>query len=246
MIGQDLVDELRESYLDDKQIPYRWQDLELLKNCIRAEVQACRRAYLIIDKTTVADGTDGTSGDPICQLTVVPNQAAYTLSKKVLQVERVKLDGMSTPLRPRTRDELDALTYQWDVTLGTSGTFGTAGGDIVVWPQWFIHEANKELVLVKTPTVNSVARLVVSRLPLQEFTLKTEPEIEEQHHDGLLLWAAHLAFLKPDSDTQNIDLAAVYDKAFTDRFGPMPDAYSEKMRKMLPRQQRMRPRPFGS
>ena len=242
MIGQELVDELRVSYLDDTKAPYNWGDPELLKFSNRAEAQACRRAYLIIDSTT---GTDG-SGCPICSFTVIPNQAVYTLSRLVLQIERCKLDTMSVPLRPRTRDDLDALTYQWDAAVGTAGTFGTAGGDPAVVPQWFIHEAGKELILVKTPTINDTARMIVSRLPLADFTMNTPPEIDEHHHDGLLLWAAHLAFLKPDSDTQDLNLAAVYDNAFTQRFGPMPDAYSEKMRKMLPRQARMRPREFGS
>jgi|SRR5271157_700327 len=242
MTGQDLVDELRESYLDDTKIPYNWQDLELLKFLNRAEQQTCRRSYLIIDSTTAADA----AGNPICQVTLIPNQAVYSFSRLVLQVERCKLSQMSLPLRPRTRDELDAQTFQWEATLGTSGTAGTAGGDIVVWPTWFIHEVNGEIVFVKTPTINDIAYLIVSRLPLQDFTLKTSPEIESQHHDGLLPWAAHLAFLKPDSDTQDLNLATIYDKIFTERFGPLPDAYAEKMRKMLPRQQRMRPRTFGS
>jgi hypothetical protein len=246
MTGQDLVDELRETYLDDKVVPYNWSDIELLKYCNRAEKQACRRAYLIIDSTTPTDGTSGTSGNPICQLTIVPNIALYNLSPLVLQVERVKLDSMAYPLRARTRDELDACTFQWGLASGTSGTAGTAGGDPVCFPEWFVHEVGKELILARTPTINDTVRLIVSRLPLVDFTFGTSPEVEEHHHDGLPLWAAHLAFQKPDSDTQDIALAASYDKAFTERFGPMPDAYMEKMRKMLPRQQRMRPREFGS
>lgn len=242
MLGQDLVDELRESYLDDKTLPYLWGDIELLKNLNRAEKQACRRAYLITDSTT---GTDG-SGYPICTFTVIPNQSIYTLSPLVLQVERAQLSTMSHPLRMRTRDELDATTYTWFGSSGTSGTFGTAGGDPAIAPEWFIHEAGKELILVRTPTINDVANLVVNRLPLVDFTLSTSPEIELHHHDGLFLWAAHLCYLKNDSDTQDLNLAQLYDNAFTQRFGPMPDAYMEKMRKQLPRQQRMRPRTFGS
>ena len=246
MTGQDLVDELRESYLDDKNIPYLWQDPELLKFLNRAEKQACRRSYLIVDSTTPTDGTSGTSGDPVCQFTVIPNQGVYTLSRKVLQVRRVKLDTMHIPLREMTRDELDATHYMWDASVGTAGTAGTAGGDPAVLPQHWIHESGKELVLVRTPTINDIARMIVVRLPLNDFSMKTEPETEEQHHDGYLLWAAHLAFMKPDSDTQDIALATVYEKAFAERFGPLPEAYSEMLRKSLPRQQRMRPREFGS
>jgi len=153
---------------------------------------------------------------------------------------------MSEPLTPVTRDELDSLYYDWGAASGTAGTSGTAGGDGPVYPECFLSELGNELTLVKAPTINDIASLIVVRLPLLQFTLSTSPEIAERHHDGLLDWAAHLAYMKNDSDTLNLNLAAVYEKKFTERFGPMPDAYTEKMRRELPRRQRMRPREFGS
>lgn len=253
MTGEDLINSLRYDILDDVAEPYLWSTAFLLRCCNLAEAQACRRAHLIIDGNTGKDsGTSGTAGTAgggvadLCSVTLIPNVWTYTLSRLVIQIKRVKLATMANPLTPVTRDELDELWSSWESVSGTAGTAGTAGGDGPVYPEYFIAELGNELTLVKGPTINDTASLIVSRLPLMQFTLSTSPEVAERHHDGLLYWAAHLAYMKSDTETSNLNLAAVYEKKFTDRFGPMPDAYSEKMRRELPRRQRMRPRAFGS
>ena len=91
MNGQAIISHLRESVLDDVNRPYLWGDVELLRLANYSEVQACRRANLIIDSTTENDNgtaaTAGTAGQkPLCELTIVANQAVYNLSPKILQV----------------------------------------------------------------------------------------------------------------------------------------------------------------
>lgn len=253
MTGAELLSDLR-SRIDDEVVPYLWSDAELMRYLNYAQAQACRRAQLIVDGSNAQDlGTSGTAGTagggmaPLASVTIIPNTATYTLSRLVLQIKRVKLATMAYPLTPITRDELDAQWSDWEAVSGTNGTAGTAGtsGDSAVYPDYFLSELGNELRLVKIPTINDTASLIVVRLPLQQFTASTSPEISEKHHDGLIDWAAHLAYMKNDSDTMNLNLASVYDKKFTERFGPMPDAYSEKMRRELPRRQRMRARGFG-
>jgi len=245
--GKELIDELRETRLDDMTIPYAFSDIELLRNLNRAEVQAVRRGHLIIDGVTANDsGTAGTAGTlgqkPLCTLTIVPDQAFYYLSPKILQVKRCQLKSMTFPLvGPVTYAELDERVSGWWGTSGTVGTAGSGGN-----PIYFMNEPNNTITFVLAPSIADTAYLTVSRLPLLSFTMQTQPEIEEKHHDGLLDWAAHLCFLKPDSDIFNPNLSKYYADAFTERFGPIPDAYSEKMRKTLSQMQRMRDREFGS
>lgn len=247
MLGRELVAVLRESILDDTRLPYNWSDIELLRNCVYAEVQACRRAHLLVDVSTASDsGTAGTAGtlgqQPLCTLSLVANQAQYTLSPKILQVKRCQLYSMTTPLiGPVTYQELDDQLSGWT---GTSGSIGTAGSG--GYPIYFLNEPGNTITFVRAPSVADTAMLVVSRLPLIPFTAATSPEIAENYHSGLLNWAAHLAYLKPDSDTLNLNLAAIYEQKFTQQFGPLPDAYSERMRRTLCQSQRMRPRVFGS
>lgn len=247
MLGEELVMYIRESVLDDVAVPHLWSTPELLRNLNYAEVQACRRAHLIIDGTTDNDngtaGSAGTAGQkPLCELEIVAEQATYNLSPRILQIKRCQVKSMTYPLiGPVSYAELDERMSGW---VGTNGTVGTAGSGGV--PTFFINEPGNTITFVRSSSVNDSAALVVSRLPLTPFTLQTSPEIDEKYHLDLVNWAAHLAYLKNDSDTLNLQLAGMYDGMFTQSFGMLPDAYSDRMRKVLSQQQRMRPRPFGS
>jgi hypothetical protein len=273
MTGQELVAHLRESILDDMAPPYLWQEAELLRYLNYAEVQACRRAHLIIDGTTLSDnGTAATAGTlgqkPLCMLPIVANVATYNLSPKVLQVKRCQLMSMTYPLPgPKSYSEIDELQSGWWGTVGTLGTvvtIGTSGssststayttagsaGTVAAsgsggYPYCYINEPGNTITFVLAPSANDIAALVVSRIPLTPFTLQTSPEIEEKYHEGLMDWAAHLAYMKNDSDTINLNLAKVYEDKFTRQFGSLPDAYSDRMRKVLSQKQRMRARAFG-
>ena len=247
MTGNELVLGLRESRLDDVNLPYGWETPELLRLLNYAEVQACRRAHLIIDGSTANDsGTAATAGTmgqkPLCTLSITAGAAIYNLSPKILQVKRVQLASMTYPLSgPLSYGELDELSSGW---MGTAGSVGTAGSG--GYPFGFLNEPGNTITFILAPSVSDTAYLVVSRLPLLPFTLLTSPEIDEHHHDGLMDWAAHLAFMKPDSDTQNFELAKYYEDAFTARFGPLPTARDERIKKRISMKQRMRFRAFGS
>jgi len=247
MTGADLIAHMRETILDDIALPQLWGDTELLRCLNYAEVQACRRAHLIIDGTTVNDSgtaaTASTAGQrPLCQLTIVANQAVYYLSQKILQIKRCQLKSMSYPLEgPLSYPQLDDLMAGWFTTAGTVGTAGSGG-----YPYGFLNEPPNTITFVQAPSVSDIAYLVVSRLPLVPFGLKGSPEIDEQYHFGLCDWAAHLAFMKPDSETINLDLSRFYENKFIEQFGPLPDATVQRMRKQYSQRQRMRPREFGS
>jgi hypothetical protein len=373
MTGEELIAHMRESILDDVAEPYRWKTAELLRYLNYAEVQACRRAHLIIDGTTANDnGTAATAGTfgrkPLCSLTIVAGQAVYSLSPKILQVKRCQFKSMTYPIPgPVSYPELDDTMSGWigtsgtidgnndgvkakgsiisngvnvtaadTVTIGTngyafvtttpavenevargtsgrdslsklkgainsggtsatcfcsgphpsitasmtslpgdSGTLGLEailngilGNDIVLattavtlavsgsymtggidnsgFPTYFLNEPGNTITFVRAPSSVTTAYLVVSRLPLTPFTLQTSPEIEEKYHEGLMNWATHLAYMKGDSETLNLNLAKMYEDMFVRQFGQIVDAYSERMRKVISQRQRMRPREFGS
>ena len=247
MIGKELIANLRESILDDAAPPYLWSDTELLRSLNYSEVQACRRAHLIIDGTTANDnGTAATAGTfgqkPLCTLALIANQVFYNLSPKILQIRRCQLLSMAYPLNgPVSYSEMDGQFPGW---IGTSGTVGTAGSG--GYPFYFLNEPGNTITFIPAPSENNTAYLVVSRIPLTPFTLQTSPEIDEKYHEGLMDWAAHLAYMKNDSDTLNLNMAKLYEDKFARQFGLLPDAYSDRMRKVLSQKQRMRPRVFGS
>jgi len=247
MTGAELIAHMRESMLDDMALPYRWEDTELLRYLNYAEVQACRRAHLIIDDITANDkgtaGTAGTSGQkPLCTLSIVANQATYNLSPKILQVKRCQLKSMTYPLvGPLSYPEMDEIMSGWR---GTSGTVGTCGSGGV--PIYFLNEPGNTITFVLAPSTTDTAYLVVSRLPLMSFTDQVQPEIDERYHLGLTNWAAHLAYMKDDTETFSLNMAKLHEDRFIEEFGKLPDAYSERMRKVISQRQRMRNRVFGS
>lgn len=247
MTGQEMIVHLRESVLDDSAAPYLWQDTELMRYLNYAEVQACRRAHLIIDGTTANDsGTAATAGTlgqrPLCTLSVIADTATYILSPKILQIKRCQLKSMTVPLiGPVTYPEIDEYSSGW---IGTNGTIGTAGSG--GYPTYFLNEPGNTITFILAPSLSDTASLVVSRIPLTPFTLSTSPEIPEKYHEGLMDWAAHLAYMKNDSDTLNLNLAKVYADKFEIQFGKLPDAYSDRIRKTISQRQRMRAREFGS
>lgn len=247
MLGRELIAHMRESILDDVAVPYLWPDVELLRDLNFGEVQACRRAHLIIDGTTANDnGTAATAGTlgqkPLCSLAIVADQATYNLSPKILQIRRCQLKSMTVPLTgPVTYSEIDEYLSGW---IGTSGTVGTAGSG--GYPTYFLNEPGNTITFIRAPSASDTASLVISRIPLTPFTLQTSPEIDEKYHEGLMDWAAHLAYMKNDSDTLNMGLAKFYEDRFARQFGQIPNAYSERMKKTLSQRQRMRARVFGS
>lgn len=248
MTGKELIAHLRESVLDDTKLPYLWLDTELIRLLNYAEVQACRRAHLIVDATTALDSgtaaTASTAGQrPLCSIPIIANQAVYELSPKVLQVKRVQLQSMAyeIPCSPVRYPELNEIIPDWFGTAGTVSSSGSGG-----YPDRFLNEPGNTITFIKAPSANDTAFLIVVRIPLVSFDCETSPEIDEKYHIDLCDWAAHLAFLKPDSDTTNANLAKFYEDRFTAKFGPLPDAYSVRMRKVLAQRNRMRPRVFGS
>lgn len=241
MTGAELIAYMRESMLDDVEIPYLWSDQELLRFLVNAEKEACRRSYLIIDATTVADNSSPTPL-PVCVIRLTAGVATYAISPKILQIKRCQLASYPYEIKesPIHLPYLDDEIPDWMGSSGTVGTEGTGG-----YPVRFFTETGS-ITFVKAPPVADTAYLVVARLPLTSFTLETSPEIDEKYHINICDWAAHLAFMKPDSDTFNKDLAVYYEARFTKNFGPLPDAYSEQMRKIYLQRARMRPVKFGS
>lgn len=245
--GRELISYLRTDILDDATVPYLWSDSELLRWLNYAEVQACRRSHLLVDGSTANDSgtaaTASTAGQQtLCQISLVVGKAVYTLNSKILQVKRCQLSGMDYPLLgPLTYAEMDERYSGWIGTSGTVGTAGTSG-----YPFAFLNEPTGTITFIHAPGQTGTAYLLVSRLPLLSFTLTTSPEIPEKYHEGLLNWAAHLAYLKDDSDAFNADKAKYYEARFIEQFGPLPGAKDERMIRMLSMQGRMRPRQFGN
>jgi hypothetical protein len=143
-----------------------------------------------------------------------------------------------TPLTVYTKEEVDFLQ---DIGGQDWGSITPSIPEIV------IHEANDELIFYPPPQSADVAYLEVARLPVNDLTNSnsSSPEIPLMYHEDLILWGAHRAYMKNDSDTLNIPLAKEYEQQYENKFGPLPSARSERIRKSQAARQKARPREFG-
>lgn len=200
----ELVQELREDYLDDtSDAPdqsdegYLWSDAFLMRSLAGptgAEYEACRRTDLIFDKTTAA----------VTQVTLVDGTATYSLHDKVTRIHRVIYDD--TPLTHKAEHEMHEADAQWRTRTGTPTDYLVEGRSITLHP---IPDSDDD---------GATLYLHVFRLPLTSFA--TEPEIPEEWHVHLCKYGAYRAYRRRDPDTQDIAMSDRFLAEFNAVFGP--------------------------
>lgn len=247
----ELVSILRNQYLDDVAEPYLWTNTELLRYLSEAQNEACERANLIIDESTVS----------VCQFPVLTGITGYSLSDKVLLVKRVSFGTAATcayPLVQRTRSYLDQAHPGWGNHSGKPMAYICEdNGEITIVPPAFGTTGTDGVT--STSGTSGTAFLQVSRYPLNELSLTstagsgtaglgiTYPEVPAQYHLKLLSWAARCAFLKNDSETFNLAKSEKYEAMFDRDFGrPLSAKTKQFLRSNNLNSPRMRPRAFGS
>ncbi|MCE5212504.1 MAG: hypothetical protein LLG40_13255 [Deltaproteobacteria bacterium] len=251
MLLTELIQTLRVDFLDDVAEPYLWSDPELVSKIIEAEKEACERANLIIDDST----------PEICHIAVQQGVMGYTLDDRVLLVRRASFGTSSTstyPLTQTTKARADETHPGWNNHTGTPGVYiCEENGSIIIAPAAAGTTGTDGIV--STAGTAGTAFLQVSRYPLNRMTLNstagtgtagkgiTYPEIPPSYHYKMLHWAAHLAFLKNDSETFNAAKADKHAGLFAQYFGlPIDAATKQFMRSNNLNSPRMRPREFGS
>ncbi len=224
MTVKEMIAALRD-ILGDEDLAYRYQDSALLRYLNDAEDQACRRAYLIMDANTAS----------ICAFSVSVSVASYLFHSKILQVKRFAIDSTTVPITQMTRDRMDEQNVGWVSLTGL--------------PEVYIHEANNETIVCPIPQSATMARLIVTRLPLAAFSngAAETPEVKPQYHNDLLLWALSRAYERMAvTNPRSYQIAQNYESRFTARFGPLPSAKTERLRMSLPKNMSARTREFGT
>jgi len=197
--------------VDDTAAPYLWTDPEVIDYAADAEMEACRRALLLIDSSTAAT----------CQYTVAPGASVVTLDTRVLYIGRAKISGQNTPLSRRLVEFMDADKPGWESDTGTPEAYITdwETGKIRLYPAW---------------TAGGTLNLTVARLPLTEMDDLggDEPEIRPEFHRSLRFWMLYRAYSKKDRETEDPEKAQANLALFEAEFGPRSSALAEEQRRM--------------
>ncbi len=207
----------------DDVAPFGTSDLTVVSLFNDAQDEACRRKVLLFDATTAA----------VCQIAVTSATATYALHGAVVAVLGAKLtdaDGNVIYLENRSRDELDRVYSGWRENITDD-------------PAYIVVDETS-VQIVPAPLAAYTLDMEVQRTPLTVMALPADPvpepppdpmidlpEIASGHHRFLALWVHHRVLSKPDPDYESPEMAAVYEKRFSDYFGTRQDADQARLRR---------------
>lgn len=210
----DLEELWRRTHVDDVETPQLWSTEEFVGWLSEAEVEACRRARLIVDSQTpytTAVSTSGTSTTTstarLCQLLLGSATEFYDLDPRVIYLRRVKLAGRSQPLKPMDYRDLDECRPGWEASTGSVSGYvrGLDSGKLRPYP---------------IPTTAGTVGLLVVREPLEPLAdPNDEPEIAARYHLALLDWVSYRAYMKKDTEALDPEAAAKHLGLFEAEFG---------------------------
>lgn len=219
----DLMTELRENILHDRtdrisgSSDYLWSDATLVRYIHDAQVQLALRALVIRDATT----------PDVTRVTLRTGVVDYELHTSVLAVTSGRLAGdrgdlartghamLNTYIPPDTMffdpDSASALQPGKPVAFATDESVSESEGG---------GAGRVNMRVYPTPTAEYdgvVINLRVIRLPMHELRvadLCAELEVPQEHHLGILDWAAYLALRLDDIDAGSPKRALEFRQSF--------------------------------
>lgn len=188
--------------------PYMWSEEEVEEYAEAAQLDAARRAHLLV-----------TSSKAPARALVVAGLAAVDLDRRVVFIRRARLASQTTPLFIRTSRAMDDTVPGWE-----SARPGT--------PQVLIPDGENGAVRLYPPSAkDDELQMTVVHEPLKpvvDADPDAEPEIPERYQRALVHGMAALAYLRPDSETFSPDGAAKAEALFEAEFGPKVSALNEQ------------------
>lgn len=200
---KQLVERFRVDAKDDVE-PYIFSP-EFVKEALNeAEHEAAIRARLLHE----------CDNERVCVIDLVPGKSAYRLHESLYElthIMRIEDGQQPVPLEIKSVEWLNKEHPDWR----TDHKY--------VLP--YVVQTDTGLRLATPPAAAGQLRLEGYRLPLRAMCADTDtPEIHTAHHDKLVHWALHRAFLQPDADGFDPQRAATSLAKFTEYFGLRPDA----------------------
>lgn len=196
----ELLEFTAKEYLDDRvdlvdgDPDSLWSDTTLVRYFNEAQRQLCRRAWCIIDEDHPVAG----------RITLATDKATYALHKSVLRVLWAKPTDQENPLTRHPESDLMAAVPVTEELYDLNSTTAETGR-----PLGFSTDAGTRMLRVfRTPSSTEnglVLTLKVVRLPVEWLTLENtgaEPEVPEDYHFLLAMYAAGRALTQPLVDAQ--------------------------------------------
>lgn len=192
MNSSEALEVFREE-MNDEAAPFLWSDSWFFRALDEAQKNFCRWTEGIEDASTPA----------ITQATILAGDEWVDLDKRVLKVREVVNVATGRPYKVHNMEDAVRLGVVFGGRVGQIEAFvaGLSKQKLRAWPQ---------------PTEDTDIEMRVFRLPLVGITDAgdEEFEIDEQHHQPLLLWVKSRAYGKEDIETFNRSKRDDYETRF--------------------------------
>lgn len=190
----------------DSAAPYIWSDIEWEEFADDAQLEAARRAHLLVDSSSLAARAPVVAGDPIVRL-----------DPRVLFIRRARLANASEQLRFRVARRMDEEAAGWETAHPSTPS--------VLIPDWETNAVR----LYPPPAQDGELVLTVVREPLHEMAGDPDavPEIPRRYHRSLLYWMLYRAYSKPDTQAFDAKAAEKAEAMFAAEFGEKSGAINE-------------------
>lgn len=176
MDGSDLIAAFRSDMFDQVE-PYLWSNEDIERYATDAQRMFCR----------FTDGIED-SRSAMTQLAITPNTAWYPVSPLVKKVRLATRNDNGREVAVVPVEKMQAQGMRFD---GRTG------------PLQALISGLEKGILRAYPTPNETVTVTASvfRFPLKPVTDGSRLEVDEQHHESLLMWMKHKAYLKQDAET---------------------------------------------
>lgn len=167
--------------------PYLWSNAQVIGYLDDAQKQFCRL-------------TEGIEDGRSFKISITAGKEWYALSPQILKLRKVTDAATGRELKVTNIERMTAEGMFFDGRTGPVGALvtGIEKHSARAWP---------------LPSVDTLLHLSTFRLP-ETLSSGDEPEIDEQHHRHLLLWAKSLAYDVQDSESYDRRKVEEYDKRF--------------------------------
>lgn len=181
--------------LQDKVVPFFWEDEELIRYLDEAQFEFCEAGYPIIDSRT----------DSICRIAY--NEGTFEVElhesiMEILEAWREDSAGQRTPLEVATQENYLSLYPQGNDDYGLNGSASHMLNKPKRVTAIFVDYEEDWIRFNGLADQDDILVLRVSRRPAKHFE-EPEDKIEIRRHyePALFAWAKHLAWGKQDGET---------------------------------------------
>ena len=200
MDSKALHDAFREEVRDTQQ-PYLWLSSEIYRYADDAQKMFCRLQGGIADASS-----------SLTQVSASAGALFGDISSRILKIRYASRASDDTEVEILNFEDMQSMRVSDDYGYYARTRLDNSTGSIL---SIVVGMESNRVRFSPIPEAAETINLIVYRMPLEDITGSgIDLEIDEQHHEYLLLWMKHRAYCKQDAETYDKGKAAEFEFRF--------------------------------